>query len=345
MNKKTILIIMILLSITLYACASKQVNTTQPSQNNSKSAIGTQNSNNSQNDSAQKPSNNTTNPQLNTSSSNDYSIYTGTWMPKSNVIKDSPFGIGIDIQINKDGSVQGCIFESSTNFGHLAQAKLKGDIENNKLSCNFDGDGWGHNGTVELEFQGDTIILSVKDVHSDSNVNNDWGISKGTFTLLNMNSQIHRTISDLRNGGWSDVQGQCFDVNLNSHGKLKFISEFNPYVDYHFYLADAQGNIEYKFPDSNPSGGNTYDANAPGAASGEVFNLSAISFQDINNDRLKDVVILFNSKDSNTNITKSKCQVYIQKSNGTFVIDNNLDNRLNQQNFKDMKSILNYIKR
>lgn len=349
MNKKLILLTAIFLSTALCACTNSQENTKQKTQNNLKSTVNTQNtaqnttqnSNNSQNNTSLKSSNNCS--QLNTSSSDNYSKYTGTWMPKNNVIKDSPFGIGLDITVYTDGSVQGAIFESSTNFGHLAQAKIKGNIENNKLSCSFDNDGWGHRGNIELNFQGDTIVLSVKEIYSNGNADNTWGISKGTFALLNMNSQIARTISDLRNGGWSDVQGQCFDVKLNSFGKVKFISEYNPYADYHFYLADAQSKIIYKLPDSNPSGGNTYDPNAPGAASGDIFSLSSISFHDINNDGLNDVIILFISKNPSSNIAKSKCRVYIQKNNKTFIIDDNLNNRLNKQNFTDMKSVLNYI--
>lgn len=345
MNKKLILLTVILLSTALSACTNNQEITKQKTQNNLKSTVSTQNtaqnSSNSEANTSLKASNNSS--QLNTNSSNNYSKYTGAWMPKNNVIKDSPFGIGVDIDVSTDGSVQGFIFESSTNFGHLAQARIKGNIENNILSCNFDNDGWGHNGKIELNFQGDTIVLSVKEVNSNGNADNTWGISKGTFTLLNMNSQIARTISDLRSGGWSDVQGQCFDVKLNSFGKVKFISEYNPYADYHFYLADTQGNIVYKLPDSNPSGVNTYDPNAPGAASGDIFDLSSISFHDINNDGLSDVIILLICKNPSSNSTKSKCNVYIQKNNKTFIIDDNLNSKLSKQNFTDMKSVLDYI--
>lgn len=344
MNKKVTLIVLITIGVLFTACGNKQVKTegTNNIQNNATKIQPSNNTNTSTNaDNINSTiAANTVNSGSNTSaqsSTNVYTKYSGTWIDKDTLKTDRPFGRAIDINIDKDDNLKGVVSNLSNGFAHVSNVNITGKIENDKFTSNFNDDGWGHSGTIELEFKNNEIICAINYDAKSLKINSDWGISYGTFNLVNSNTPISRTITDLRNGGWNDISNQCFDVNLNKYGKVKFITETNFNTGlYNFYLEDSKGNIAYKFPVDyrNDIGPNSL-----------IEGVSAISVRDVNNDGLKDVIVLFNGTDSNKNVPISICIIFSQKNNGVFIYNKNLSEKVNKSgNNKDIKSVLNFLK-
>lgn len=344
MNKKVTLIVLITIGVLFTACGNKQVKTEETNniQNNATKIQPSNNTNTSTN--ADNTNNtmaaNTVNTGSNTSaqsSTNVYTKYSGTWIDKDTLKTDRPFGRAIDINIDKDDNLKGVVSNLSNGFAHVSNVNIAGKIENDKFTSNFNDDGWGHSGTIELEFKNNEIICVINYDAKSLKINSDWGISYGTFNLVNSNTPISRTITDLRNGGWNDISNQCFDVNLNKYGKVKFITETNFNTGlFNFYLEDGKGNIAYKFPVDyrNDIGPNSL-----------IEGVSAISVRDVNNDGLKDVIVLFNGTDSNKNVPISICIIFSQKNNGVFIYNKSLSEKVNKSgNNKDIKSVLNSLK-
>lgn len=266
----------------------------------------------------------------------DYSTYSGEWATEYNSKYDIPYGIYLYIIVDSDGNLQGNIGNSKAGYGLISTVPIKGKIENNKFTCAFVDDGWAHSGKVELDFKDNSIIQTITYSSVSANIASNWGIGDGTTNLVNINTPFKRTITDLREGGWTDVAGQCFDINLNSYGNVKFISEENMGIGYHFYLEDYKGNILYRFP--------IYDS-VPLNSVGFLFGqLDAISFADINNDTLKDVVILYNNSD-NGGALISIANIYMQQNDGTFIHNISLEDKINDlSNNNDISTIIDYAK-
>ena len=266
----------------------------------------------------------------------DYSTYNGHWVTEYNSKYDIPYGIYVDIIIDTDGNLQGDIGNSTPGYGVISTVPIKGKIENNKFTCAFVDDGWAHSGKVELDFKDNSIIQRITYSSESANIISNWGIGDGTTTLVNINAPVKRTINDLRDSGWTDVAEQCFDINLNSYGKVKFISEENMGIGYHFYLEDYKCNILYRFP--------IYDTVPLNSAGFILGQLVAISFADINNDMLKDVVILYNHSD-NSGTSTSTANIYMQQNDGTFIHNKSLEDKVNSlSNNNDISIIIDYAK-
>lgn len=129
--------------------------------------------------------------------------------------------------------------------------------------------------------------------------------------------------------GFTPIENQCFLVNLNSWGNVKFISgkiTGGSHIPTVFYLANESGDILYSFDDS------PFPYNV---------DVSAISFKDINKDGLKDIVIIATD---NFNSGKPIAAVWLQNANRKFTCDLNLYQSINKSGSnKDMKTVLNYL--
>lgn len=267
----------------------------------------------------------------------DYAKYAGIWKTEEGLKCDSPFGIVVNVNVDKSGNLKGTVGYSSSGFAHISNIEIKGKVENSKFTYNFDEDGWQHGGTIKLDFKDSAVILTIEYDSKSKNINSGWGMYNGTVSLLNSNTPIKRTIADLRKGGWTDVANQCFDVDLNKYGKVKFLSETNWNAGFSFYLQDNGGNIVYKFPE--------YYATDYYLNNVTKESISAISFPDLNNDGLKDVIILYTGIDVNNTNKVSYCNIFIQKSDGSFENDKALADKVNKsKNNEDIKSIIKFIK-
>lgn len=116
--------------------------------------------------------------------SSNYIKYSGTWLTAGELKNQSPYGLEVSINIDKYNNLDGVVSTTSNGYGHISNVNIKGKITNGKFSYNFDEDGWGHSGTIQLQFEDNTIIYTSIYGSKDSNPSPDWGIAKGTYTLF-----------------------------------------------------------------------------------------------------------------------------------------------------------------
>jgi hypothetical protein len=329
MKKKIALISLISISIFIAGCGNKQV-TTQAA-NNTQAVNKTEPVSNNQNNIV--GSNNTTSSTSSSSMSTvapNYSNYSGTWVDENGLKDDDEYAVTAAIKVDKDGNIEG-------NVTHCKGVYIKGKIQDNKLTCYFDDDNCGNLGcTYKFDFEGNKIVLTIK---YNTNGHSYWGISEGTYTLINKNTKVNRTLTNLEVGGLQVIQDQCFPINLKNYGAVKFVSGFKKYlwgdVDAYFYLIDGKNNVLYKFP------------NFYGNSQGMLFSdIRAVSFVDVNKDGLKDIIIIAdykNYRSSSSSTSIPVCSIYFQKG-ANFENNKNLDDKINSSsNNTDIPKVLNYV--
>ncbi len=316
MNKLIALVVLISISILVTGCGNKQVKIQPVS--NSQYNITTPNSAGSILES-------------------NYSNYSGSWVTENNLKVDFKYGIVVTISVDKDGNIQGGVSDSTENLTHISNVDIKGKIQDNKFIYNFNGDSWGHSGTIKLDFKENKIVLTIN-YTPNSSKDNLWGIGEGIFTLINSNTKVDRTLNNLKDGGLQVIENQCFSVNLENYGSVKLISGIkreDSNTNLNFYLVNDKNNVLYKFTD--------FYGNQKG-----MFNdIRAVSFVDVNNDGLKDIIIIAEyrthiSGSSSTPVTV--CSIYFQKGK-EFINDKNFDDRINSSSKnKDIITVLKYAK-
>ncbi|MDF2884543.1 MAG: hypothetical protein K0R54_5110 [Clostridiaceae bacterium] len=331
-RKKVALISMLIVSIYATACSNSQ-NKDQPLKNTSNENVITQNADATSNTETKKTdveSSGKSNDKVN------YSSLSGTWVTESNLKNDFKYGIVTVLNVDKDGNVKGQIGNSTENLTHIASVEIHGKIENNKFIYNFEEDNWGHSGEIKLDFKGNQVILTIN-YNSKSSKNNLWGIGEGTFTLIKSTTKVSSTLNNLKSGGLQVIGNQCFSINLENFGDVRFISGLkreNANDNANFYLVDNNNNVLYKFPD--------FYGNEKG-----MFNdITAICFTDVNNDGLKDIVIIaaYQAKGSTSSSFTSISSIYLQKGK-EFISNKKFDDELNKSgNNKDVKSVLKFAK-
>ena len=257
----------------------------------------------------------------------------GGWVTENTLKYDLKYaGTRLGISVDKDGNIQGTVSNYTESLSHLCSVDFKGKIQDNKFLYNFAEDYWGHSGTIRLDFEENKIILTIK-YNSNSSKDSLWGIGEGTFTLINCITKVDKTLDDLKYGGLQVIENQCFPVVLENYGNVKFISglkqEGTDIIGV-FYLVDSKNNVIYKFLDFY------------GNATGTFTNIKAISFTDVNNDGLKDIIIIANYKANEIPITI--CSIYFQKGK-EFINDKSFDDKVNSSsNNKDIATVLKYAK-
>lgn len=334
MKKSIVLVSIISISILMTACGNSKVKTQSinSTQNSTQNSIQSSDNNISN---GQGSNNTATENITNSSVETNYSNYSGSWVTENNLKNDFKYGIVVGIKVDKDGNIQGQVSDASENLAHISNVDIKGKIQDNKFTFNFDEDGWEHSGTIKLDFQQNKIVLTIT-YSPNSSKNNLWGIGEGTFTLINSNTKVNRTLDNLKDGGLQVIENQCFSVSLENYGKVKFISglkreDSNDIAV--FYLIDDKNNVLYKFPDFY------------GNKKGRFNNIRAVSFSDVNNNGLKDIVVIADYKTFTSNSTIIPiCSIYFQKGKA-FMNNENFDNKINaSSNNKDIATALKYAK-
>lgn len=263
----------------------------------------------------------------------DYSKYSGDWAMETNIKNDFIYGLTAAIKVDSSGNLTGTVSDCTENATHIANVDIKGKIADNKFTYNFDEDGWEHSGTIEMNFKDDKMIMTLK--YSDkSSKNNTWGIGEGTFTLVNRKqAKLNKTLTDLKSGGLQVIDKQCFTVKLENFGTMKFISGLKREHSNDtavFYLLDTNNNVVYSFPDFY------------GNSQGTFKTINAISFSDVNNDGLKDIIIVSNYSKNGSQITISS--IYFQHGT-SFANNKDFDTKLNKSSSnKDVNSIIKFAK-
>lgn len=303
MNKKLLLAVM-MASLLLAGCGNKPAQNKAPKQS-------TQSQSSVADSSSSKSSETSQNSK--TSSTIDYNKYVKkTWIDKSGTNSASFCIYKID-----DGKITGKFVSNSVAVPDSYDiGQLTGTVNNDTADCQF-SDKAGNKGNMKLTFKsnGDietSISLTEKSKYADEVP------KEGTFEYKSY------TTKDVK--GLSIIKDQSFKVSLNSWGNVKFVSgklTSGSHVPVVFYLTDNDGNILYNFDNALPYG----------------MDVKAVSFDDVNKDSLKDVIVITASNEG-----ANVAAVFLQKSSGTFAIDTNLDNDINSSgNNKDIKTIRNYL--
>lgn len=126
-------------------------------------------------------------------------------------------------------------------------------------------------------------------------------------------------------------------MDLNSWGNVKFVSGIyltEDHIPLAFCLTNKDGDISYDFD------------SIPNSEHFAYIEVKAVSFVDVNKGGLKDIIIIVDHKDAvgNDIATKRTAAVYLQKADGSFTIDEKLNQEINDsENNKEVKTVKKYL--
>ncbi|WP_242975962.1 hypothetical protein [Desulfosporosinus sp. FKB] len=197
------------------------------------------------------------------------------------------------------------------------EADFEGGINKDTAACQYN-DSKGNKGSLKLVFKSNHEIEATITIADKSKTTVQP--SQGTFNFVPEN------INDIK--GFSSIEKQSFMVNLNSWGNVKFVSgklTGGSHVPVEFYLTDKEGDIFYDFAATLPY----------------RVDVKAVSFEDVNKDGLKDIIIIVNDEDDTSNCLAT---VYFQKADGSFANDLKLDQEINESgNNKEVKIVRTFL--
>ncbi len=196
-------------------------------------------------------------------------------------------------------------------------ADLDGTINNDMVECQFT-DTRGNEGTINFIFKTNDAIdatISLKNKSDLSIAQPPEGVFH--FTPLNIKD----------NKEFSPMEDQSFIVELNSWGEVKFVTgKYNSpdYVPVGFFITDKDGDILYQL--DSPITNNV--------------DVKAVSFKDVNQDGLKDIIVITSDVDN----SGDAATIFLQEYDGAFSNDPELDRDINTSgNNKDVKSVTDYL--
>ena len=321
----TILIIYIVaFNITLISCGSMK-NKSDSSENNSST---TSNSNGT------STTNSSTAQSGDTIKSIDYNQYIKkVWIVKS-WTKGAYYYSSFCISKIANGKIEGKIstegivvpsqdYYLPNDNGFLGG--LTGEINNDTAECQF-SDKDGDKGNVKLVFKTDDEIEANIEYTDKSQSYKNLSQEHKDLSLDGTLLFKPYNIKDV--DGFSPFKDQSFTVDLNSWGSVKFVSGKligGQHIPTLFYLTNNTGDILYDF----------------GAPFPYNVDVKATSFQDVNKDGLKDIIIIvYDKNDSSLQLAK----VFFQKADGSFENDGKLDQEINDSgNNKDIKAVTDYL--
>jgi hypothetical protein len=245
-----------------------------------------------------------------------------TWVRK--IDSEFPDNGGVSILISKieDGKIQGEI----SAVGHapaynMDNAEFEGTVINDTAECQLVNDSRGNKGTVELLLKPDNTIEATITITEESE-DTVMRLPEGTFEFTPYN---------LKNiNGFELTKDQTFMVDLNSWGHVQFVSgklTGGNHIPVVFYLTNEQGDILYNFYAALPYS----------------VDVKAVSFQDVNKDGLKDIIILVEDNYDGA-AGEPIATVFMQEADGSFARDNELDQEINDSGSnKDISTIASYL--
>ncbi|ODA39445.1 hypothetical protein DSBG_3776 [Desulfosporosinus sp. BG] len=244
-----------------------------------------------------------------------------TWTKKKDA--DNNFGNEVSFSISKieNGKITGelMVVGPAPSYPN-ALANLNGIIINDTVECQFT-DSRENEGTIKLLFKPKnemeaTITLTNKAQDSKAQP------PVGTFRFAPYN------LKDIES--FSPIENQAFMVDLNSWGKVKFVSgklTGGNHIPVVFYLTDENGDILYNFQATLPY----------------MVDVKAVSFEDVSQDGLKDIIIIVDDGYAGQG-NAPLATVFFQKADGSFANDLKLDQEINDsKNNKDVKTVKSYL--
>lgn len=245
-----------------------------------------------------------------------------TWV--RNTDSDFPDNGGVSIIISKvgNGKIQGEI----SVVGHapaynMDNAEFEGTVINDTAECQLVNDSRGNEGIVELLLKPDNTIEATITI-TEKSEDTVMRLPEGTFVFTPYN---------LKNiNGFEPIKDQTFMTDLNTWGNVQFVSgklTDGNHIPVVFYLTNEEGDILYQFNAVLPYS----------------VDVTAVSFQDVNKDGLKDIIIIV--KDNYDEASgEPLATVYLQEEDGSFTNDNELNQEINDSgNNKDISTIASYL--
>lgn len=322
MNKKMLFTI-ITTSLLIVGCGKND--TTNSLQQNEKPSLEAITENNVTTESQEESISITTTTTAATAAGNtiDYKQYLKkTWI--RNTDSDFPDNGGLSILISKigEGKIQGEV--SAVGNGpayNIDSAEFEGTVNNDTAECRLVNDSRGNKGTIEFLFKSDNTLEATITITGRSN-DTVMSLPEGKFEFTPYN------LKNIK--GLELIKEQTFMVDLNSWGNVKFVSgklTGGDHIPVVFYLTNEDGDILYNFYAALPYS----------------IDVKAVSFQDVNKDGRKDIIIIV--ADNYDGATGDPiATVFLQEADGSFTNDYKLDQEINDSgNSKDISTIANYI--
>lgn len=204
---------------------------------------------------------------------------------------------------------------------NMDSAELEGTIINDTAECQLVNDSRGNKGTVELLLKPDNTIEATITI-TERSEDTIMCLPEGTFEFAPDN---------LKNiNGFELTKDQTFMVDLNSWGNVKFVSgklTGGDHIPVVFYLTNEEGDILHYIYAGLPYS----------------VDVKAVSFQDVNKDGLKDIIIIVEDNYDGAS-GEPIAAVLLQGDDGSFTRDNELSQEINDSgNNKDISTIVNYL--
>jgi|LSQX01.1.fsa_nt_gb hypothetical protein len=249
----------------------------------------------------------------------NYERYTGkTWIGKSN---DNIVSFSINKVIGTE-----LFGQLSTNVLAIPSCydirNLTGEVNGNIAECQF-SDSTGNEGTIKLIFmENGEIEADIDFTKTSKYIEPQEGIYLfRPFNLEDMDSQdntiIDQHIVSIELGSREDIR--LIPLKLSGGSREPLIA---------LYLADNTDDIIYRFLPDMPIG----------------VDLSDIACEDVNSDKLKDVIIIYEVEDYKGDILKF-VMVYLQNDDGRFINDSKLDHEISKSDSNgDIDSVIKSIK-
>ncbi len=324
MNKKMLLTI-ITTSLLIAGCG-KNASTNDPQQNGKPSLeTSAENSVTTESQEESIPITTTTAATTAASTSNtiDYKQYLKkTWVRNTDTGFPDNGGVCITISKIADGKIKGEItVVGNPPAYNMDSAELEGTIINDTAECQLVNDSRGNKGTVELLLKPDNTIEATITI-TERSEDTIMCLPEGTFEF---------SPDNLKNiNGFELTKDQTFMVDLNSWGNVKFVSgklTGGNHIPVVFYLTNEEGDIL-----------NYIYAGLPYSV-----DVKAVSFQDVNKDGLKDIIII--AEDNYDGASGEPiATVLLQEDDGSFTRDDKLSQEINDSgNNKDISTIVNYL--
>lgn len=254
----------------------------------------------------------------------DYKQYLKkTWIRKTDTDFSNNGGLSFLISKIEDGKIQGKI--SAVGHGpafNMDSAEFEGTVNKDTAECQLINDSRGNKGTIKFLFKPNGTVEATIQITEKSG-DTVMSLPAGTFEFAPDN---------LKNiVGFAPIENQTFMVDLNSWGNVKFVSgklTAGNHIPVEFYLTNKDGDILYNFDSALP-----YNV-----------DVKAVSFEDVNKDGLKDIIIIVAGKDGKGQGNAAVATVYFQKADGAFENNPKLDQEINNSgNNKDVKTVRSYL--
>jgi hypothetical protein len=317
MNKKILLTI---ITVFLLITGCGKINSTNSLQQNGQSSLATSTENST---TTKSPGKSTPTTTTTTGNAIDYKEYLKkTWIRNADTNFPNDGGLSILISKIEDGKIQGKLSAVGYSPGYnMDSAEFEGTVNNDTAECQLVNDSRGNKGTVKFLFEPNGTLEATITIIKKSG-DTVMSLPEGTFEFTPYN------LKNIK--GFTLIENQTFMVDLNSWGNVKFVSgklTAGNHIPVVFYLTNKDGDILYNFNATLPYS----------------VDVKAVSFEDVNKDGLKDIIIIV-ADNYNGSSGGPIATVYLQNADGSFTNNHKLDQEINDsENNKDVGSVKNYL--